>query len=560
MTNAISRSVDRCNARANSAIAFYQQTKMASPFGMGSGPVSDNANGVSGWKEQTAARQRYARYHGWVYAAVHALAQQAGQQAANVGRQAPTPKKRPGNRKGGNLALPTWLSSKMAEGELEVLVGDELNTLLDHPNSMQYRFQFVYSFVANLCLSGWAFMVCGEDEETGEFRLYSLPTTWVTPVHKKYPFSHFRIVDPKNPTAAYEDRDLLTDVQVCWVNLPNPADPMGGLAPAGAQSRAIAIDDNIQNSQTIFFDNAVFPSAIVTIGKDPHPDVPGTGMRPRLTAPQRRQVIGAIKRVMSGVANYGNPAIIDGMIESIERLTSTQNEIGWEKSEETVKKRILSAFGVHPFILGEQMPGSYAQAYIVRSLFYDRVNLFLSLLGLTLTDFNKRTRPDQADKVIWFEEAKAKDPTIEKGIWEAARGRDDVTQNEFRAWLGLPPDEDKNESVLPKSVLTAVITLCEKVRGGKIDPEQGVAVMEALGVPSDAAAKIIGEGQTEEELAAATAALNQASQNLGQAQQQGKPEKVDEEAGKLAGEQGGETKPTSEGQAGPGPRGREASR
>ena len=200
------------------------------------------------------------------------------------------------------------------------------------------------------------------------------------------------------------------------------------------------------------------------MGKQPHPDVPG-GIRPRLTPAQRRQVYGAIKKVMSGVSNYGNPAIVDGMIESIERLSATQNEIGWEKSEKSVRTRILSAFAVHPFILGEEMAGSYAQAYVVGERFCDRVNVFLALLSQLMTNFvpvlldkssekaaNRKTEAND-DLVVWWEEAQVKDPSMEKSLWEAARQRGDVSQNEFRAWMGIGPDEDGDEAAIDKTNL-----------------------------------------------------------------------------------------------------------
>ena len=395
---------------------------------------------------------------------------------------------------------------KAAGSELEVHPDHWLVDLLERPNRIQYRWQFTYSFIANLCLTGWSYIVGGKNEE-GELEFYSLPTSWVQPDHTNGAFEEFRIINPKNPEAGLNSKPLSREF-VAFAHLPNPSDPLSALAPASAQSRAIKIDDSIQSSQTVFFENAVFPSAIVTIGKNPHPDVSG-GVRPRLTAEQRRQVYGAIRKVMSGVANYGNPAIIDGMIESIEKLSADQNEIGWEKSEKTIRTRILSAFGVHPFILGEEMVGSYAQAFIVQDLFCQRVNVYLDMLSTIMTEFVQRIEVDDRSEkkksipskklLVWWEEATAKDPSMEKSLWEGARGRDDVTQNEFRSYMNLPPDEDKNEAVLNKGSVQAVAGIAAQTTEGKLTPDQATAILSAMGLPEDVAKKIAGEGAPEPE-------------------------------------------------------------
>lgn len=461
---------------------------------------------ISAFQDQGANRRRYALFRGWVHAAVNALAVEASGQEPHVGRMTGGKNNgKPKQQKNSRLVkdydirkMPKFAATKAAKEQIEVFQDHPLLDSLNKPNPIQYGWQFVYSFVANLCLTGWGYIVGGTNDE-GEIEFYSIPTTWVHPDHSEGAFSKFRIINPSNPTTNAEP---LTREQVAFAYLPNPADPLAALAPAQAQNEAVKIDERIQTSQVLFFENALFPSAIVTIGKNPHPDVPG-GMRPRLSAAQRRQVYGAIRKVSAGVANYGNPAIIDGMIESIERLSATQNEIGWEKSEKSVRTRILSAFGVHPFILGEEMAGSYAQAYVVQDRFCRRVNVFLSLLGTIMTDFAPPLLGKNNDDkmLVWWEEAKATDPSMEKSLWEGARGRDDITQNEFRAFMNLPPDEDDNEAHIDKTSVQAISGLAAQVKAGGIAPEQAVAILTALGLPEDIAEGIAGEGPDESDMA-----------------------------------------------------------
>jgi hypothetical protein len=200
-----------------------------------------------------------------------------------------------------------------------------------------------------------------------------------------------------------------------------------------------------------------------------------------------------------------NTEMIMKALESIEKMSMGQNEIGWEKSEKVVRARILSGFGVHPFVMGEEVPGSYAQMAIVQERFYRRVNVFLSMLGDALTIFvpkffNKDQKKNRKDKiVVWWDPCRATDPSMEKSLWEGARGRDDVSSNEFRAYMDLPPEEDKDAAVINKANLTQVVQVAAQTTQGMLKPEQAVAILAGIGIPEDVAKKIAGEGAPEPE-------------------------------------------------------------
>lgn len=485
--SAIEAALKQNRALYNMAYDFARTKKIA---GLDLTPADSGS--FLGTPLQGATETKYALYRGWVYSAVNAIAMEAAGQPARVGQMArdgrgPKKTKRTKTNFYKSFMTPNILE-KAAEEELEIFQTHDLNKVLNHPNSIQHKWQFTYSFVANLVLTGWAFVV-GDLNEDDQLEYYSIPSTWIRPDHKDGPFSKFYIINPNNPKSQTQPLDRR---QVSFAHIPNPGDPLGALSPTTAQLAAVKIDDQIQESQFHFFKNGIFPSVIITMGATPHPDVPSMGIRPRLTPVQRRQVYAAIKKVSSGIANYGNPAIIDGMIEKIERLSATQNEMGWEKSEMTVRDRILSALGVHPFILGKEMAGSYAQSYIVQERFLSRVNTYLDMLSVLMTEFVK-PHYDNDKLLIWWDKCKPSDPSMEKSTWENARLRDDVTQNEFRAWMGLSPDEDGNESVVPKQSIQAIAALMAQVGAGAITPESATALLEGLGIPSPLAKKIAGK-------------------------------------------------------------------
>lgn len=253
--------------------------------------------------DQQRHKEQYALFRGWVYAAIHAIASEGSLQAMNVAQRTSDQKAAIVMNKSARVTVPNAFKQMAKKRHLALMPDHPLHACMVCPNPLQDEIGFVYSFIANLCLTGWGYIIGGPTgEKDRPYEFYSVPTTWVTPLHKDGPFSEFRVGDPNQPVSTHETfpREL-----VAFAHLPNPADMKSALAPAGAQIQAIRIDDHIQTSQERFFENGVFPSVIVEMGKDPHPDVPA-GIRPRLTPAQRRQVMGAIRKVMGGVANYGS--------------------------------------------------------------------------------------------------------------------------------------------------------------------------------------------------------------------------------------------------------------
>jgi hypothetical protein len=213
---------------------------------------------------------------------------------------------------------------------------------------------------------------------------------------------------------------------------------------------------------------------------------------------------------MGGVANYGNPAIVDGLIESITRLSATSNEMGWDKSEEKIRTRILSAYGVHPYILGEPVSvGGYAQAAKIEERFCKRVNSFLDLIGCLMSNF-----VTEAGVYLWWEETAPHDPSIHWANARFARKNNDISQNEFRALMGLPPDEDRNESQLTEGQMKVVLEVTAQLSDGHITRDQAVACFEGMGISDDLAKRLAGDGSTVQvesaltELRAAISRLN----------------------------------------------------
>jgi hypothetical protein len=444
---------------------------------------NDAIGSLQGMADQSANRERYGMFRGHLYSAINAICTRAAGQAAHVGKVegADVPEERrqiPRSKQARIRNLPKAvqeLCQKSPDLSVELVLDGPLVEALEEPNDMQRRWQFVYSFVANLLLTGRGYVIGSVSE--GELEFFSLPTSWIRPNKN---FTEFEVVNPRTQMPVTTDQKL-TRENVAFATLPNPSDPMAAMAPAQAQSRAIMIDEHIQTSQERFFHNGIFPSVVVTVGADPHPAGGGPSFRPRLSGSQRRAVASAIRKTMSGVANYGNPAIIDGMIERIDRLSATQNEMGWDKSEVKIRQRILGAFGVHPFILGEPVNvGGHAQAFVIEKQFCTGVNTYLNMLSGLMTGFFKPVSIENQEKiVVWWEPCEAQDAAIEAQNWRDARKNGDVTRNEIRHRLNLTPDEsggDRNTQFTPQHV-QQITQIQKDVEGGSLDRDAAIATL-----------------------------------------------------------------------------------
>jgi hypothetical protein len=82
--------------------------------------------------------------------------------------------------------------------------------------------------------------------------------------------------------------------------------------------------------------------------------------------------------------------------------------------------------------------------------------------------------------------------------------------------LGLPPDEDSENTVIQSSMMQGIVALLAQVGSGAVQPEQAAALLVGMGIPEDLANKVSGVGQgltgmeNEGGLPEATEALNEA--------------------------------------------------
>ena len=429
--------------------------------------------GMSG----NTAKAQYAAIREWSFVCIKAIAQRAAGQRIHVGLLDSTSNVLD-DRAAGRLSKGLPMSLKKDARNIEVLDQHQIINSIERPNRAMTKWQLIYNLISSILATGKAYWLIlpREDGEDG-LSIWPLPAHWVTPIHKDGLFSAYRV----QPEGSF-NTEIVNGNQMAYFSFPDPSDPLKATSTLATQSRAIRVDEQIQKAQEKMLENGIFPKVLLRAGRLPGMEMGDRGGRPTLSMAQRKQLQAVINRLYKDTTNAGAPMIIDGVIEGVEKFSQTAQEMDFLDSGEAVKKRIFQAFGVPPQVVGEKTPGSYAQATVVNQGFLDNVvNPLLDMVSQALTSWLGPMFDEDSKTVVWIEPAVAEDREWNRKVWDQARLRGDVTDDEFRAeMLGLPPNEDlARENRKPVFLKTPasmgqVAGLMEKANAGTIS-ELGAA-------------------------------------------------------------------------------------
>ncbi len=237
--------------------------------------------------------------------------------------------------------------------------------------------------------------------------------------------------------------------------LPDPSDPFGAMSPLSAQAAAVDADEAIQEAQRRAFENGVFPKVVLTAGR-----LPGmggeTGPRPVLGEDQRKQIIHAIKSLYGGVAKYDEPLILDGLIESVTKISNTPAEMDFLASGKQTKSRIFQAFGINPLIVGEIEGANRAQAVVAEESFCaNAINPLLEMMGQVMSGWvGSAYASDREKLVVWIECCKPHDAEQSLKEWELGLKLGAATPNEYRTTvLNLPEIAGLDDPYVPVNMM-----------------------------------------------------------------------------------------------------------
>lgn len=469
---------------------------------------SGDISGATGGSQQinfggdSAAEQNYREFRNWVYVFIKAICTRLSGQEYQVGQVIgaeanPERRAKPGMSKAQRATLPSFLKS--AHQELEIFESHPLLDLLNRPNQLQGKAEFLSLSITNLYLTGQAyFLRDGFEKNDGEVsEIWAIPTSWVAPQHDGKPFSSYKIKFGSMATAV----DVPPEA-VQRIYFPDPSGVSEAYSPVAAAITPIRTDNLIQSSQEKMFENGIFPRLVLRAARMPSQD--GSTEQQRrfvLTSAQRKHLTFTIRQLWKGVANYGDPPIIDGMIDDITKLSNSPAEMDWLQSGAQVKARIAQAFGVNPIVVGEITGVNRAQATVADQMFCDGViNPLIGMLSIALTEFLGPEFDQELRIKIWLELCVALDAEMSLKKHDTARKNGDINRDEYRAFMGLPPGEEPERSKIldnPQTI-TSVSNIIQQVNLGTMGPDQAAALL-ALSLqiePEQAALLVSGKNAT----------------------------------------------------------------
>lgn len=372
------------------------------------------------------ATEQLAHFKGWVWSAVRLIATRVAGQSVFVAKKPTRPKR-----------------GKQLGEELQPLDSHRLLDALADPSELHTEWSLKFVTVASLELTGRALWWVTQDN--GRQVILHIPTSWIVSVDAR------RTIWNVRPNGSPEEFPLPGN-EVVHFFYPDPADPLGAIAPLSRIAEAVLTDEEISTAQFKAFRNGIFPKVILTAGR--LPDLPNgmRGNRPCLTPEQRRQLITAIKGVYQGTLRADEPFIIDGLIEDITKLTNTIAEMDFLNSAKLTKSKVLQGFGVSPILLGEVEGANRASATVADEIFCAaKINPLIELLSQSMTAWLGPMFAGPNEKIcVWIDPAVAHDPELDLKRWELGSWMGAVTKNEFRRHvLNLRDIADGNATLSP---------------------------------------------------------------------------------------------------------------
>ncbi len=467
--------------------------------------TNPGGSGSSGFGSGNKARQFYRLVRNWVAACTKVVATRVSAQPWMAGYYTEQPEEgsrgssKPGKKpKHYNRSLIPRTLPRVKEyglADLEPEPNHPSLWTLDRPNHVQGRFEFLYMIVMNLLITGEWYVIGGISKRKDKrdkkkapkdkMELWAIPSSMMEPDHSQGLFGGYKLI-----TGMGGQGIPIPAENVARGYFVDPSDPKGCMSPLITCLQAARIDDFILSSQEASFERGINPNLLITIGKTLDAEGRQTQRRPVLQGSQRRQIIRAVRHVWSQTVNQGDPAILDGLIEDVKKLQMTPQEMDWKQSGEIVKARIMQAYNVNPIVIGEVTPSNKAQAVVAETnLCNNAVNPIIENISCAMSEFLSPFYEGGDELAVWLERSQPHDDELEHRKYEAARRNGDITEDEFRAYMNLPPAAEKerrNALLSSQAGLQGAINVAAAVGGGQMSHDNGVALLaEFLQLPEE---------------------------------------------------------------------------
>jgi len=317
----------------------------------------------------------------------------------------------------------SWLLyERTGEGGLKEIVDHPLLRLIERPNPLQGKFEFIESTMAHLYLSGNAYIECVGASA-------SKPNGGVKPreLYTLRPDRMRVLPHPVNLIAGYEyhvgsETVRFTPDRLLHLKLFHPLDDWYGLSPV--QVAALAIDKMNSGDRwnAALLNNSAVPSGAL-VSKE------------RLTETQFDRLKSEMRDQMQGIKNAREPLLLEQDLEWKE-LAISPRDMDWVEGLKLSALQIAQVYNMPPELIG-LTPATYQNRREARKALYTEVvcpalNRFRDALNTWLTPrFGENLLLDfDKDRI----EALSED---QDALWNRAGSSPFLTLNEKRRMVGF---------------------------------------------------------------------------------------------------------------------------
>lgn len=412
--------------------------------GPGGGGMGASGFGTSfGRYTQTPAHNadQYGYFQGYPYAIINTIANRLAAQPIRVARLLPA-----GERARKRYAIKSvdFVPKSLADeaARLEVFPDHKITRCIDDPNPMMVRHHLLYMTYASMEITGRAYWWMFQDEASGKFQIWPVPSHWIEPVHTETRlFAYYRVSLPgtgepiKVPTR-----------QIVPFMFADPSDPFSALAPMQAMARTVMTDFAIELAQRMGFENGVNPGLAIIVGKTPEMAGIG-GDQMVLTQEQRNQMVAAVKRQFRGVTRFDEPMILDALIKDVKPITTSPREMAFKESSTLTRNRMTQGWSMNPITLGEIEGVNYASSgvadhHVCRNVYQPRTEANSQTMTCYVPPFFGISRNDDMRIVVYQEPVQPSDPEMDMNRDWGDYDRGIISRNDMRQKRGKPPVAD----------------------------------------------------------------------------------------------------------------------
>ena len=293
--------------------------------------------------------------------------------------------------------------------------------LLNNPNEMQGKSEFLREFVSTLLLSGEGFMEGIYGGGKPQF-LYSR-----RPDRIKLELGDYKKVI-KNYIFKVNGREMkIEEKHMSFIKYFNPVDDWRGMSPITAASLSVDLSNEWKKWNVGFLMNGARPSLAIKLQQDVE-----------ITSKMKEQLKEQFIQNNTGAYNVGKPLLLTGGADVTEVGSKPADMDGLEGQQLTAKE-IGLIYGIDPILMGDTSSSTYNNKEEAKKDFYTDV-VFL-VMQLIVDELNRWLTPSYGDNLkLSFSRiipALAKDMKDIAEVYGKAWEQGAITRNEYREKLKL---------------------------------------------------------------------------------------------------------------------------